>query len=56
LAQDHLDEYPSTYAGAQAIGPMVDVHPKFAAGATEVAFTNTDLTGPADPPSPYWVN
>ncbi|MFD0364781.1 hypothetical protein ACFQZZ_25355 [Nocardia sp. GCM10030253] len=28
LALDHLDEYPSAYAAAQAIGPMVDVHPE----------------------------
>lgn len=47
LALDHLDEYPSTYAGAQAISPMVDVHREFDAGATEVVLT-TDLTGPAD--------
>lgn len=25
---DHLDEYPSAYAAAHAIGPMVDVHPE----------------------------
>ncbi|MFD3427273.1 hypothetical protein [Nocardia fluminea] len=48
LSLDHLDEYPSTYAGAQAIGPMVDVHPEFDAGATEVVLTTTDLTSPAD--------
>jgi len=28
LALDHLDEYPSAYAAAHAIGPMVDVHPE----------------------------
>ena len=28
LALDHLDEYPSAHAAAQAIGPMVDVHPE----------------------------
>jgi transposase len=28
LALDHLDEYSSVYAAAQAIGPMVDVHPE----------------------------
>lgn len=28
LALDHLDEYPSVYAAAQAIGPRVDVHPE----------------------------
>ncbi len=28
LALDHLDEYPSAYAAAQAIGPMVNVHPE----------------------------
>jgi transposase len=28
LALDHLDEYSSAYAAAQAIGPMVDVHPE----------------------------
>jgi len=26
LALEHLDEYESPYAAAQAIGPMVDVH------------------------------
>jgi transposase len=26
LALDHPDEYPSAYAAARAIGPMVDVH------------------------------
>ena len=28
LALDHLDEYPSAYAAAHAIGPMIDVHPE----------------------------
>ena len=28
LALDRLDEYGSAYAAAQAIGPMVDVHPE----------------------------
>lgn len=28
LALEHLDEYPSVYAAAQVIGPMVDVHPE----------------------------
>jgi transposase len=28
LALDHLDEYPSAYTAAHAIGPMVDVHPE----------------------------
>jgi transposase len=28
LALDHLDQYPSAYAAAHAIGPMVDVHPE----------------------------
>lgn len=28
LALDHLNEYPSAYAAAHAIGPMVDVHPE----------------------------
>ncbi len=28
LELDHLDEYPYAYAAAQAIGPMVDVHPE----------------------------
>jgi transposase len=27
-ALDHLHQYPSAYAAAQAIGPMVDVHPE----------------------------
>lgn len=28
LALEHLDEYPSPYAAAKAIGPLVDVHPE----------------------------
>ena len=28
LALDHLDEYPSAYAAAHAISPMVDVQPE----------------------------
>ena len=28
LALDHLDAYPSAYAAAHAIGPMIDVHPE----------------------------
>jgi transposase len=28
LALDHLDEYGSAYAAAQANGPRVDVHPE----------------------------
>jgi transposase len=50
LALDHLDEYPSAYAAAHAIGPMVDVHPETL--RVWILKAKANKTGPSGQPAP----
>jgi transposase len=51
LALNHLDEYPSAYAAAHAIGPMVDVHPETL--RVWILKAKADPSGqPTPPPAP----